>query len=349
MSEAPLAVYANHRTAPSVFEKHVATLPDDQREILSFWFNRQTEENVSLTQLARQAGVSSTSLSRAFRGKYAADLGSLCVTLAAAKENLSISIANPDFIMTSLAKLVWEILDETRGMDCVTLAWGKKGIGKSTITAEYKRQHNHGKTHYHRCSPAMTFGQFVTSLAMSMGIVPRKHSHLRLRGEIIAKLSAGRRLLIIDEFHELFLKRERGTGVHAVLICEFLREIYDVAGCGLALFGTRAMLAEFIEGDHAGALEQLLDRAEDPIELPDKPTKEDAAAFIRHYGLDATFKDAPMAAAIVKDFFEAHGIRRFIRRLRGGAAYAARRKEKYSWDHFVANTARVASLNKKKK
>lgn len=339
----------HQKVSPDVFEDNISELPEEQRDVLSFWFYFATERGLSQKELARRTGVSDSALSLAFRNKYPADLSTLCKTLEAARDNLTSAIANPHFIMTALAKQLWEVFDDTRAMQSVTIAWGAMGIGKTEVAKEYKRRHNHGRTFYHRCSPAMTFGQFVTSLAQSMGIPSKRHSHLRLREKIIGMLAAGQRLLIIDELHELFLQKERSRGIAAVLICEFLREVYDKADCGLVLIGTRAMVTHLKEGDHSAALEQLIDRGEDPVELPGKPTEEDAHAFIRHYGLDPTelLTTEQEAAVIVRDIFAASGLRKLTRHLRAGAAAAAKKGEQYQWHHFVAAHKRHASILKK--
>lgn len=342
-------VNSSRLLSQDVFESKVSGLPPDQREILSWWFYHSKEEDLSLTTLARQAGVNKSSLSRAFNGTYGAELASLCKTLEAAKDNLTAAVPNPDFIMTSLAKQMWEIFDTTRSLETVMFLWGVKGIGKTECSKEYKRTHNHGRTHYYRCSPALTFGQFVASLAKAMNISSKRHSHLRLRDKIISVLAAGNRLLIIDELHELFLEKPRSRAETAVMICEFIREIYDRAGCGVVLIGTRALVSQFLEGDNAEALEQLLDRGLDPVELPSKPTREDAAALVRHFGLSGPDPaQEPKAAEIVQAIFRQSGLRKLTIHLRAGARRAAKAREPYSWSHFVAAHTHLATITKKR-
>ncbi len=327
------------------FETAIADLPDEQRDILAFWYDYAATREISQRELARMIGVSDSAISQAFHNKYKAGLDNLCQRMLAAKDNLPQAIANPHFIMTSLAKQMFTIFDEARALQTVMLVWGVKGIGKTVIGREYKRRNNHGRTHYYRCSPGLSLNQFIQSLAAALGVSPkRRMSLLQTRQLIIRLLSAGQRLLIVDELHQLFLRDSRGC---AVLICEFLREIYDVSECGLVLIGTRAMVSHLVEGTHADALEQLIDRGEDPVELPSKPTRSDAAAAISHYGLDPSFAGETEAAAIVADIFARSGLRKLTRHLRAGAAFAARSGEPYQWRHFVAAQKRHASILKK--
>lgn len=336
------------RVSPDVFEGHMSNLEEDQREILQFWFYYALERDWSQKELGRRAGVSDSSLSLAFRGQYPAKLDALCKTLRNARENLHQSVANPHFIMTALAGQMFELFDETRALQTVLISWGKKGIGKTEIAKEYKRRNNHGRTFYHRCSPAMTFGQFVTSLAASMNIPSHRHSHLRLREKIISVLKAGQRLLVIDELHELFLQKERSRGTAAVLICEYIREIFDRAECGVVLIGTRVMVSELRDGVHRAALEQMLDRGLEPVELPDKPTKADLAEFINHFHLDPAFTGANEAAEIVAKIFRETGLRKLVLHLRAGKKLATGKSETYGWHHFVAAYQRLEAITKKK-
>lgn len=330
---------------PDSIETVLVSLPAHQREILAWWYAHMRNNALSLNDLARRTGVSSSALSTAFNGKYGAKLDSLCKTLEAAKANLHQSSANPHFIVTALARQVWELLDETRALATVMFLWGVKGIGKTEVAQEYKRK-DHVRTSYHRCSPGITRDQFATSLASSVG-VDNRGNHMALRDRIVAKLSLGQRELILDEFHEIFIgKIHDRPNPHAVLICEYLREIYDLAQCGFAIFGTKALVTNFNSSIFQAALEQLLDRGLPPVELPAKPTKADAGAFIRHYGLDPAqlLTTEQEAGEIINKITTASGLRKLTLHLRGGAIQASKAKEDYAWKHFLAAYKRLASI-----
>jgi DNA transposition AAA+ family ATPase len=330
---------------PDTIEDKLHLLPAHQREILAWWHAHMRNNALSLNDLARRTGVSSSALSTAFNGKYGAKLDGLCKTLEAAKANLHQSSANPHFIVTALAKQVWELLDETRSLATVMFLWGNKGIGKTEVAMEYKRK-DHVRTCYHRCSPGITRDQFATSLATSIGVDARGN-HMALRDRMVAKLGLGQRELILDEFHEIFIGKIHGQpNPHAVLICEYLREIYDLAQCGLSIFGTKALVTNFKSAVFEAALEQLLDRGLPPVELPAKPTKADAAAFVRHYGLDPAelVTTEPEAGEIIKRITEASGLRKLTLHLRGGAIQASKADEPYAWKHFLAAYKRLASI-----
>ena len=146
----------------------------------------------------------------------------------------------------------------------------------------------------------------------------------------------------------MFLRRCRrpGADLTPVLQCEFLRTIYDKSNCGLVLIGTKALQKYMI--DQKEILAQLLDRGTMPIHLPDKPTAEDARAFVKHFGLPPLSDREPEASAIIKDILAASGLRKLTLHLRDGAATAAKRGEKYTWGHFCTAFEDLQSLGKRR-
>lgn len=343
----PATTTTNYNISPAEFEKVIAQLPQDQQEILRWCYFLGKDRGWPLTKLAKEVGSSSTTLSRVFRGEYGAELTKLCDSLSKAKASIHDSVDNPDFLMTSLGKEIFTICDRVRSLRTVAILWGAMGIGKTTVLEEYKRLNNHGKTIYYRCEPGMTLVQFITSLASACGVGSKsKQTQLTTRERLYTLLGAGQRLVIVDELHQLFLRRP-GQDLTPVLQCEFLRTIYDKAGCGLVLTGTKALEKYMV--DQKEALAQLLDRGTMAIHLPDKPTAEDARAFVKAFGLPALSDREPEAAAIVKDILTSAGLRQFTLALRDGAATAAKRSEKYTWGHFCETYEDFQSLGKRRK
>jgi DNA transposition AAA+ family ATPase len=325
------------------FESVLTTVyqPDDQ-EILRFWFFAAKERGWSLTKLSTVTGISTTVISRLFRGIYPADGSAIIAKLRKARESFSDSAENPDFIETSLARRMFALFDKTRALRNVSILWGDMGIGKTECISEYQRQNNHGRTLVVRFPAGASFAFFVAHVARACGVATRSQSQFQQREKIYQVLAAGQRLLIIDELHQAFLTTRTDT---AVKCCEFLREIADVAGCGLALVGTEVLKKEIFEGTHKDALRQLVDRGTVQVGLPAKASKKDYLAFLSYYGL--TYPDAfPEARAILEDIIKSSGLRKLTMHLRDGAAYAGRRQEAYTWDHFLAAFEAIQSLSK---
>jgi DNA transposition AAA+ family ATPase len=317
---------------------------EEHAEILRFWYFTAREHNWNLGRLAKQTGISTTTLHRLFRGEYGADEATACAKLARSRESFRESSDNPDFIETSLAKRMFAIFDKTRALRNVSILWGPMGIGKTEIIREYYRQNNSGRTAWVRFPTGATFAFFVSHIASSIGVASRGKSVFEQRQKIIRILSAGQRLLIIDELHQAFLTTRTDT---AVKCCEFLREISDEAACGLSLVGTEVLEEHVFRGPHKEALRQLVDRGTVQVPLPAKATQMDYQKFLAAYGLD--FPDPakePDATAVLTDIIKSAGLRKLTLHLRDGAAYANKCDEDYRWHHFSAAFKAIQSLAK---
>jgi DNA transposition AAA+ family ATPase len=326
------------------FESTIATAYEPaQQEILRFWFFAARERNWSLGRLAQLTGVSTTVLSRIFRGIYPTDGAAIIDKLRKARETFHESADNPDFIETSLSKRMFAVFDKTRALRTVAILWGQMGIGKTECIMEYQRRNNHGRTQVVRFPAGATFAFFVSHLARSCGVATRSQSAFEQRGKILQVLSAGQRLLIIDELHQAFLTTRTDT---AIKCCEFLREIADTASCGLALVGTELLEHAFFRGQHRDALRQLVDRGTVQVGLPAKATQADYRKFLASYGLDLPPASEPEATAILSDIIKSAGLRKLTLHLRDGAAYAGKREEVYQWHHFVAAFEAIQTLSK---
>lgn len=320
------------------------TYSQAQQEILRFWFFTAKEHNWGLKKLAAVTGISTTVLHRLFRGDYGADPTSSIQKLDKARANFHENADNPEFILTSLAARLFAIFDKTRALRNVSILWGRMGIGKTECTTEYQRLNNHGRTILVRFPAGASFPFFVAVVARACGVSTSSQSAFVQRSKIISVLSAGQRLLIIDELHQAFLTTRTDT---AVKCCEFLREIADTANCGLVLIGTELLEEHIFRGQHKDALRQLVDRGTVQVPLPAKATKGDYHKFLANYGLHFpdTAKD-PEACDIFNDIIKSAGLRKLTLHLRDGAAYAAKREEKYTWAHFVAAFEAIQSLSK---
>jgi len=324
------------------FEATLNNYPEATREVLRYWYYLGKDKSWSLAKLQHAAGVSTTTLSRVFRGVYGAEIESVIATLERAKLTYEEAVDNPDFIETSLARRLFATFDKTRALGNVSIVWGKMGIGKTCIATEYQRLNNHGKTLLVRFPTGATFAFFVAHVAKACGISTRSQSQLQQRERIYQVLAAGKRLLIVDELHQAFLTTRSDT---AVKCCEFLREIIDVSGCGLVLMGTKLLQESVFSGPHKEALAQLVDRGTVQIPLPDKATKTDVKAFLAHYGLQFPAPEDP-AAIVLNDILVSYGLRKLTMHLRDGAAYARKRQESFKWSHFLDAFEAIQSLSK---
>ena len=317
---------------------------ESERETLAFWFETSRDRNWSLNDIFKQTGVSTTTITRLFRGLYEGDCSTQIAKLSMARANFNEVVGNPDFIMTSLSRKMFEAFDKTRALRNVTIMWGPMGIGKTTIIHEYRRRHGHGQTFVVRCpGHGCSIYQFVSHVAKSMRVTMQRETIMTMREKIGSMLGKGHRILILDELHEIFRTCNAPT---IIRICEWLREMQEIAGCGLALTGTELLQKEFFVGVHKEVLAQLVDRGTVQIPLNAKPTKGDITAFLSHYGLAFPGANDADAAAMLNDILRAHGLRKLTLHLRDGAAYANKREETYNWNHFIAAFQAIQSLSR---
>jgi DNA transposition AAA+ family ATPase len=344
MSDAPQQPTGSLSIAAHTFEAILTnTYSPEDHDILRFWFFAAKERGWSLGKLCQVTGISTTVLSRIFNGKYQTDGLSIIAKLRKARETYAESADNPDFIETALARRMFLLFDKTRALRNVTILWGEMGIGKTTIITEYQRQNNHGRTLIVRFPAGASFAFFVAHVARACGVATRSQSQFQQREKIYQVLAAGQRLLIIDELHQAFLTTRADT---AVKCCEFLREIADVAGCGLVLVGTELLKKEIFTGIHKDALKQLVDRGTVQVPLPAKASKKDYSAFLAFYGLSFPTEADGEALATLEDIIKSAGLRKLTMHLRDGLAYATRRQEPYAWPHFTAAFEAIQSLSK---
>jgi DNA transposition AAA+ family ATPase len=344
----PVAARENNGSisiAPSAFieiieQKYTAA----QQETLSFWYFAARERGWSLAKTSEVSGVSSTVLTRLFRGVYNADPSSAIATLERAKVTFHESSSNPDFIETSLYARLTAICDKTRALQNIAIAWGPPGIGKTECLQEYQRRNNHGRTQLVRYPTNSSPSYFIHHLARGLGVSFRAKSSFNTREQIIRVLSAGQRLLIIDELHQAFLTTRADSAVKSL---ELLREISDVAKCGLVLIGTEVLADEIFQGPHKLLLTQLVDRGTVQVPLPAKATQGDYKKFLTAYGLQLPDASAdPEAHSILTDIIKASGLRKLTLHLRDAASYAAKRSEPLTWDHFTAAFRAITTLSK---
>ena len=201
----PAQAYSNFGIATHTFETVIAAYTAPQQEIVRWWFHLAKERGWSLSKLADATGVHQSTLSRVFRGIYNAEIDNVAATLVKAKDVFAEVSDNPEFIPTSLAGRMFTAFDKCRAMANVTICWGAPGIGKTTVSEEYERANNHGKTRLVRFPAGCTFAYFVSHVANELGVAVNKSGQFANRQKIYQIMSAGKRLLVVDEMHQAFI------------------------------------------------------------------------------------------------------------------------------------------------
>jgi DNA transposition AAA+ family ATPase len=320
------------QTSIPELDPEIEQLPIAHKEIIRYWHAIATERKLSLSQVEKITDVSTSTLSRLFRNAYKAGLETVCLKLIAVRKSYEEGghIDRQEFAETAVANLLFKVCDRTRALSNVALVWGDKGIGKTRALNEYALKNSSSKTIYMRCRASVTFHQFVRTLGNACNV--QTANAFDLREKIIEFFSNGQKLLIVDELHQIFLTMRRDV---AIRCAEYLREVFDVAGCGLVLVGTNVLEREFKNGRDREALSQLLDRGTLQVQLPNKPSLKDLSKLVAHYQLELPDKESS-DYRLIMDIIAAHGLRKFCISLKDGAARAAKNQEVYAWQHFSA-------------
>ncbi len=202
------------------------TLRDELREMME-------ERKLSTTAIARSLGVSVAVVSTWLNGKYTGDVAKIDDSvkgfLEREKERLKVPKKRLDFLMTSVAKKVFEIavichLDSELGV-----CYGEAGVGKTRAVQEYARR-NHDSILI-EADLGYTAKVLFQELCRKLGGETKGSIHDMFE-YVVARLKDSGRFIIVDEAEHLPYRA-----------LELLRRIYDKAGVGILLVGMPRLIA----------------------------------------------------------------------------------------------------------
>lgn len=206
--------------------------------------------------------------------------------------------------------------------------YGDSQIGKTTALTEFARRQKHGQSVYLEVPPAGGVNYLTRTIAAALH-VNTKTSFDNLLNDIVAALDSTR-MLLVDEVHRIFSTYQKSS----VMKClDVLRCIHDRSRCGLILCGTNVWRDQLTRGEFMVHLRQLRRRAASyELQLPTNPPRADLDMIAKQFGLPAASDEAE---EIMMGIARKHGFGVFCLRLEDAAEYAAKRKAKLTWDHFV--------------
>lgn len=204
------------------------------------------EHNISQAYVCRATGISNTVLSRWLSKTYEGDVQKVCNVIESfiQRESEKYSSKKLDFVMTSVARKVFEVA-RIAHIDCeIGICYGQAGLGKTQAVKEYA-----------------FLNPDVILIEADLGYTTRVlfseiHKKLDLDGcgmihglleDIISKLKDSSRLIIVDEAEHLPYRA-----------LELIRRIHDKANIGILLVGMPKLVAN-IRGKR-GQYEQLYSR-----------------------------------------------------------------------------------------
>lgn len=289
------------------------------------WLEAQVTAS-SISAVARRASISQSTISRLISGQYSGDVDGMLEKIAEVRrveQERSAHVIKVPFCETSLARAVCHTCDRVRLFGHLSRVIGRSQIGKTWALRRYAE--SHPNTYYLEMPNRPTVGALVAQLCRQVGAAYRALAY-QAREELAPKLGSNS-LIIVDECQQATYRGKAG-------VCgplEWLRQIHDATGCGMALVGTPEFDQATRSGSEARTLEQICKRGRAEYLNP-LPTMGDIRLVCSHFGLDAP---SGSALKLVQDMVSRIGLGEFCRAIEVVAYNARYRQQELSWEVFA--------------
>jgi DNA transposition AAA+ family ATPase len=315
-----------------------AELPENQKEAIRWLYSLAQAQRWSLSRLARETQIDSSTLFRVFNGKYEAKLDRITERVEKYRDRFEdrAQRSRETFVEISISKKIWEACDWARQSKTMVFVYGNTQFGKTTAALEYMARHNHGITKYVRLPASAGVQLMMKEFARSCWVSPNScFENLR---EYVLNAIDSSHLILIDELHQVFLSYLRGSAIKCL---EVIREIHDRRGCGMVLFGTNKLKKELMMGEHVDLLTQFKERGVLEVQLPTTVPRKDLSKIAASFGLAEPPSDA---AEIIERITKDHGLKRYVLFLKSGKILAGSESRRMTWDYFIRAHDIIAKL-----
>ena len=305
-------------------------IDSDGANNIMWLYNFAKANSLSYSALGRAVGLDGSTINRLFTANYQAGYTGLMAKIAKFRMLTEERQAKRDigFIETSTWRKIEAVCRNALIEQMPSFIYGASQIGKTTCLREFARRNNHGTTKYLRMPAATTFSHFIATLAKACFINPHDRITV-IRDRIIDALDS-RNLLIIDEFHQALCTVSDSL---AAKIVEYIREIYDRAGCGIVLAATRIGEEELERGRQHMIYDQLRRRGMTKLVLPDMPPLDDIYLIAEAHGLPRPPADT---LKVIKEMLATSGLGMYCKYLAAAEAMCNKRQTALTWDAFGA-------------
>lgn len=333
--ENKLTVTTPHQTTTlripgDTVNKATADLPDNQRSAIRRLHAHYIENELTLEETGKLIGMSDTSITLLFRGKYPAKLDNIVEEIEAffALNDKRSQGRKLNFIHTSLTKRIWNVCDAAVEFQKIAFIFGDSQIGKTESLMSYRDEHNHGSTIYTSMPTGGSLSNYLIELARQLRI-GENLSVTRLRERVKGAFD-DRMLLIVDEGHQCV--RDYGRSTRPIQTIEFIRELFNERKCGVIIAATNV----FRDAMDAGPVEKILRQTKRrrlcTLQLPNAPTQADLNTFAAAYKLQPS---TGVARDLEKAMIETEALGMWLTLMRMGAKIAAQRKQPMNWNHVL--------------
>jgi len=267
----------------NIFKSGIKRYSEKEQELLEWlWGYSYDILNGSRSALCDSTGYDWTVIHKIFTGMYDASLDRFCEKIAhlkkmAAKNGMRL-------VETPVTRRIEEALDYCRDLCAMVAIKGPTGRSKTFTAKCWARNNNHGRSKYVRVPSGCTRRTLVQQLCKSCGIGISGLKTATLEDRLF-KAFDFRNVIIIDEAGHLLPRF--GIGTSAI---EFLRDLHDICGCGVAMIFTDVYLEEMRNGRLASYYEQFMGRIKFEVPIPTEVMKSETAAVVKAFRKDAPEK-----------------------------------------------------------
>lgn len=181
------------------------------------------------------------------------------------------------FAETPVTRRIWKALDYARDRGTMVMISGPSGRSKTQTCLRWAAANNHGRTIYVRATSGSSKRSLVMAVARAVGVGAGRARNCGM-GELeerIRESIGAHNVIIVDEAGHLFPSGNRGTEA-----LDFLRDLHDMTGCGLALVATDYYYEILDKGKHSVFFEQFIGRIKLNVAIPRRIFKEEIVAAI---------------------------------------------------------------------
>lgn len=260
----------------NIFKEGIKDYSSEEKEQLEWlWGYTFAELNGSKSAMCQAVGYDYSVVYKIFTGQYDAGLDRFCEAIAHLRKKAS--DGRSKLVETVVTKRINEALDYAKETCAMVSITGPTGRSKTFTAEHWAKENNHGRAKYIRIPSGCTRRTLVKLLCRSCGIGVNGKKTADLEGRLF-KAFDFRNTIIIDEAGHLLPRA--GTGTSAI---EFIRDLHDMCGCGVALVFTDVYLEEFRHGRLAGYFEQFIGRIKFPVQIPQEVLKQEIEAVVKYF------------------------------------------------------------------
>lgn len=231
---------------------------------------------VTQAQIAKEIGVSPSTVNQLLNGNYKADPAPMMQKLAnwlTARDQRADAPRDPGFVMTETAKQIIADMNYALATESIVIIHGISGVGKTTALREFQRTNNN--IWVITTSPSRaTMMECMYELAMVLGMENAPRQRGQLARALRRRLLNTKGLIVVDEADHL----DRPT-------LEELRILVEEVGIGMVLVGNSRVYTQLSGGPRSEDFARLFSRIAKKRALT-KAKKADVMAVASAWNID---------------------------------------------------------------